>query len=81
MEENKTGKNVSSGAKKVETIEKKKATAAAKVSAPDGAKRVKKSTSTKSTSSKPKSQKSVSAAEKKENIAAEQRLNAAKAKA
>ena len=83
MEENKTGKNLSSGAEKVETIAKNKAKAQAKVSAPDGAKKVKPTVqkSKKSTSSKAKSPKVESKAEKKEKIAAEKRLNAAKAKA
>ena len=92
MEENKTGKNVSSGAKKVERIEHEKAEAAAKVSAPAGAKKprstAKKSTESKksaaprNTSSKAvKSEKKEKFAEKKENAAAEKRLNIAKAKA
>lgn len=83
MEENKTSKNVSSGAKKVETIEKKKAIEAAAVSAPAGAKKTRTTkTASKKTTSKPHTtQKRVQAAEKKEDAAAEKRLNAAKTKA
>lgn len=87
MEENKTGKNVSSGAKKVESISQEKASAAASASAPQGAKRVSNRTTQtkkrKTTTSKPRAeQKSkVAKAEKKENAAAEKRLKTAKAKA
>ncbi len=87
MEENKTGKNVSSGAKKVERIENDKAKAAAKVSAPAGAKKTKKTTSStkKATAQRstktPAHPKSDERAQKREEAAAEKRLNAAKAKA
>lgn len=82
MEENKTGKNVSSGAKKVEAIEREKAVKAAKASAPAGAKKTTKSTGAKGKSTtKPATQKRAAKAEKRENAAAEKRLNEAKAKA
>ncbi len=76
MEENQTGKNVSSGAKKVETIEKENAATAAnggaKKRAAKTAEAVKPRTSRQKTAVK---------AEKKEKQAAEKRLEAAKAKA
>ncbi len=85
MGENKVGKNVSSGAKKVEAIEKEKAAASA--SAPEGAKTVKKRTSSarKSETNTRKGGKTArqkqTRAQKKEDAAAEKRLEAAKAKA
>lgn len=86
--ENKTGKNVSSGASKVESLEKDTAAAqAANGGAPKKTaahKTVKKAPSAKSAAAKPrtgKSTKSKSPAEKKEEKAAEKRLDAAKAKA
>ncbi len=87
MGENKTGKNVSSGAKKVEAIEREKAAAATSASAPEGAgKRTQSTTSarkkTSTTQKKPTARQSkVKAAQKKEDAAAEKRLEAAKAKA
>ncbi len=81
--ENKTGKNVSSGAKKVESLEKETAAAqAANGGTPE--KTVRKTTKTQTkvqTSTPRKTAKSKSPAEKKEDAAAEKRLFAAKAKA
>ncbi len=69
MEENKTGKNVSSGAEKVEAIEREKAAAAAHASAP---KKTKRAASPKTAQKK---------AEALETAAADKRIEAAKARA
>ena len=84
--ENKTGKNVSSGAKKVESLEKENAAVAANGGTAEKKTTVRKSVKTTATSgaktAKPRASKSrVTAAEKKEEKAAEKRLNAAKDKA
>lgn len=88
MEENKTGKSISSGAKKVEKIEREKAAQAKSASAPQAKSRsqstrstAKKSTSKQPTKAKTRGEKRATIAEKKEDAAAEKRLNAAKAKA
>lgn len=79
MEEKKTGKNVSSGAKKVEKIESEKAEEAVKASAPKTRKKASGRSATAKkqtrTTKKPKEK-----AEKLENAAAEKRLQAAKAR-
>ena len=78
MEENKTGKNVSSGAKKVEAIEKEKAAAAASASAP---KKTRATTAKAKTGAKKSHTGAKQKAEKLEKKAAQKRLDAAKVRA
>lgn len=83
MEEKKIGKNVSSGAKKVEAVEKENRISADEVNAAAPVK--KKKTTAKSAQSRAKSARKTAgenkSAEKKEDAAAEKRIETAKAKA
>lgn len=83
MGENKTGKNVSSGAKKVESIEKEKAAEKQTSASASGAKRTQTPRKKTGTTRKKQTvqQSKLKAAEKKENAEADKRLEAAKAKA